>query len=250
MLHITYFYDYVLAEKQITTTLKKESSPREFKLQIITPARKFLGLSFGGGFVKLSRLYDINGKLIHARNYSKELNEEIKDFKKDLKIPYLKLWKGFIYTIFLFLILSAVWGIKTKMSNGYREEGFEILTQKLKTLQTGQLYGVSFFTDKNGNSIEGLPEGWIKIVKLEGDTLFIQRSKQTAPVNPIFDIQYIESIKPKEDSDWESKVERVNYPFLREELKEKGHKSFDLISIENSHKKHSQILMTIKGTEN
>ena len=72
MFFIFSIYDFVLAEKTVTATLKKENAPRNFTLQIITPARRFIGLPFGGGFVKLSRLYDEQGKLIHARNYSDE----------------------------------------------------------------------------------------------------------------------------------------------------------------------------------
>jgi len=249
MLFIYTIYDFVLAEKTITTTLKNESVPKNFTLQIITPARKFIGLPFGGGFVKLSRLYDEHGKLIHARNYSDELKAEIKVFKKDYPIPYFQLWKGFFIIALVLVIGSIIYGIKNKIGNQQRENETEKLFNNLQQLKEGQRYGAEFFTNSNGDNIDGLPAGWIKINKIVGDTLFIQRSKKLETASALFDMDKISSIKPQSDSDWEEKIEKMNYRLFSDQLKEPNKKSVDLLYIGNDREKYSGIILTIKGSE-
>lgn len=249
MLFIYSIYDFVLAEKTITTTLKNESSARNFTLQIITPARKFLGLPFGGGLVKISRLYDEHGKLIHARNYSEELKAEIKAFKKNYAIPYFQLWKGFLFIFAAILIWAAIYGVKNKIASQQRENETEKLFNNLQHLKADQLYGVTFFTDSKGKSLDGLPSGWIKINKIVADTLFIQRSKQLDTSNALFDMDNISTIKPQSETEWEEKVERINYKLFLEQLKEPNKKSVDLLYIGSDHDNYSGVTLTVKGCE-
>jgi len=170
MFFIYSVYELNLGEKEINATLKDEPDAKPYTLRIITPGRRFIGMPFGGGLVKISRLYDANGALISPRKYSKALKSQIKEFKKECPIPYFKLWKGFIYVCIALVIGSVIFGIKNKIGNGQREKQTELTVNQLSTIKAGQLYGVSFFTDINGDNIDGLPEGWIKIVKVEGDT--------------------------------------------------------------------------------
>ncbi|MDM1296226.1 hypothetical protein HX021_18230 [Sphingobacterium sp. N143] len=249
MLFIYSIYDFVLAEKPVITTLKKESSPKHFTLQIITPARKFLGLPFGGGFVKLSRLYDETGKLIHARNYSDELKTEIKAFKKDYDIPYFQLWKGFLFVFAAILVWAAIYGIKNKIGNQTRENETARMIENLQHLKPGQLYGATFFTDHEGNSINGVPAGWIKIDKIVGDTVFVQRSKKIEDSAAVFDMDNIAAIKPQSPEEWEDKIEKMDYKLLTEQLQEANKKSVDVVYIGQDHEKYAGVIFTIKGTE-
>lgn len=91
MFFIYTVYDYFLGEKEVTATLKNDVDPKPYTLRIITPARKFIGMPFGGVLVKISRLYDAHGDLIHARKYSQQLKDQVKAFKKELAIPYFKI---------------------------------------------------------------------------------------------------------------------------------------------------------------
>lgn len=249
MLFIYSIYDFVLAEKTVTTTLKNDSSARTFTLQIITPARKFLGLPFGGGLVKISRLYDGRGQLIHARNYSDELKAEIKTLKKAYSIPYFQLWKGFVFVFAAILIWAGIYGVKNKIAGQQRENETEKLFSNLQHLEAGQLYGVTFFTNSNGGNINGLPSGWIKINKIVADTIFIQRSKQLETNKALFEMDNISSIKPKSETDWEEKIERMNYKLFLEQLKEPNKKGVDLIYIGPDHDNYSGVIFTIKGSE-
>lgn len=249
MFFIFSIYDFVLAEKRVTTTLKKENSPRNFTLQIITPARKFIGLPFGGGFVKLSRLYDEQGKLIHARNYSDELKSEIKAFKSQYSIPYFQLWKGFLIVAAAILVWAVIYGVKNKIGNQQREKEAGQMIDNLKHLKAGQLYGATFFTDQDGNSIDGLPAGWIKIDKIVGDTVFIHRSKQLDTNSALFDMKNIASIKPQSIDEWQDKTEKIDLKLLNKKLQETGTERVDLLYIGKDHEKYSGVILTIKGSE-
>lgn len=242
-------YELVLAEKKVTTTLKKESAPRNFTLQIITPAREFLGMPFGGGLVKMSRLYDQHGRLVHASNYSKELKSDIKNLKKDYPIPYFKLWKGFIFVCVAVLLAAAVYGIKRKIDNQERQSDVAHMIEKLQNIQAGQLYGATFFADEYGNSIQGVPAGWIKINKIVGDTIYIQRSKKLDDSVIVFDMDKIASVKPKSAADWEEKVEKMDYKLFVEQLNKPNVKNIDLLYIGADREKYSGVIFTIKGSE-
>lgn len=242
-------YELVLAEKKVTTTLKKESAPRNFTLQIITPAREFLGMPFGGGLVKMSRLYDQHGRLIHASNYSQELKSEIKHFKKDYPIPYFKLWKGFVFVCAAVLIGAAVYGIKHKIDHQQRQHDVAHMMDKLQNIQAGQRYGATFFTDQYGNSIQGVPAGWIKIDQIVGDTLYIQRSKKLDESVIVFAMDKIASFKPKSAAAWEEKIEKMDYKLLLEQLKKPHVKNVDLLYIGADRAKYTGVILTIKGSE-
>ncbi|VTR28912.1 Uncharacterised protein [Sphingobacterium thalpophilum] len=249
MLFIYSIYDFVLAEKKITTTLKQENESRNFTLQIITPARKFIGMPFGGGMVKISRLYDEHGKLIHARRYSDELKAEIKSFKKEHAIPYFQLWKGFLLVFAGILIWAAIYGVKNKMANQQRKQETVRLFEQLQHLSAGQLYAATFFTNSNAEGIDGVPAGWIKINKIAGDTLFVQRSKKLDTEHALFDMAHMASIKPQAVSDWNEKIEKIDLKLLRDQLQETNKKSVDLIYIGPDHDKYSGVICTVKGSE-
>ncbi|QES87954.1 hypothetical protein [Rhizosphaericola mali] len=249
MIFFYQMYDYVLGEKEIIATLKNETHTQRFTLKIITPARKFVYMSYGGGLVKISRLYDVNGQLIHARNYSDEIKNEVKNFKRQLKIPYFQLWKGFLYTIVVLIIAAIIFSIKNKIKTNDLKGQSAHLTEQLQALKPGQLYGISNFTDAEGNSVNGLPESWIKIVKIDQDTIYIQRSKQTIPVKAMFEMSHISSIKPKNESEWEPNLEKISYPFLKSQLSESDKMSYDAVYIGDDKEKYSGIVFTLKGAE-
>lgn len=249
MIFFYQMYDYVLGEKEIIATLKNETHTQRFKLQIITPARKFLYMSYGGGLVKISRLYDVNGQLIHARNYSDEIKNEVKNFKRQLKIPYFQLWKGFWYTFVVLIIAAIIFSIKNKIQTNDLKDQSAHLTEQLQALKPGQLYGVTNFTNAEGNSVDGLPESWIKIVKIDQDTVFIQRSKQTVPLKAMFELSHISSIKPKNESEWEPNIEKISFPSLKSQLSESGKMSYDALYIGDDKEKYSGVVFTFKGAE-
>ncbi|MFU1859408.1 hypothetical protein ACK8HY_20585 [Sphingobacterium sp. NGMCC 1.201703] len=248
MLFIYTRYEYVLGSKDITATLKNETKPQRFNLHIITPATKFLGFPVGGGLVKMSRLVNQQGQVIHARNYSPEIKEEVKNFKKTLTIPYFKLWKGYLFIASIAIVGSIIYGIKLN-SDGkkYRNEK-ENLAKSAQQLQTGQLYGANFFTDAEGNNIQGLPAGWVKIVKIEGDTVFVQRSKKTSD-RAMFEMKDLASIKPTSDADWNDHIEKMNYPLFKEAIQNKNLSGIDLSYIGVDHDKYPGVIMSFKGVE-
>lgn len=248
MLFIYTRYEYILGSKEIIATLKNETKPQRFNLHIITPATKFLGFPVGGGLVKMSRLVNPQGQVIHARNYSPEIKEEVKTFKKTLKIPYFKLWKGYLIIASIAIAGSIIYGIKLN-SDGkkYRNEK-ENLAKAAQQLQTGQLYGASFFTDVEGNSIQGLPAGWVKIIRIEGDTVFVQRSKKMSD-RVMFEMKDLESIKPTSDADWNDHIEKMNYPLFKEAARNKNLSGLDLLYIGEGHDTYSGVIMSFKGVE-
>lgn len=248
MFFIYTLYDYVLGEKKITTTLKKDPTARNYTLQIITPARSFLGAPVGGGFVKLSRLYTEEGKLIHARHYSDELKAEVKAYKKNFSIPYFHIWKGFIYFTLAALIGGIIYAGKLKYDRLQSANSTAALVDKLQQLQPGQQYGVSLYTNLEGEN-QSLQEAWIKINKIEADTVFIQRSKQTREVTGLFDMTKLAPIKPNNEQEWETTIERVNYPRLKEQLEEKDKSSFDLQYIGDDLNRYRGIVFSIKGND-
>lgn len=248
MIFIYSVYEYILGEKEITATLKDEVDFKPYTLRIITPARRFIGMPFGGGLVKISRLYDANGNLIKTRKYSNELKDQIKDFKQECPIPYFKLWKGFVFVFVALIIGSIIYGIKNKIENGQRTEQTTLTVNQLSVIKAGDLYGVSFFTDVTGNNIDGLPEGWIRIVKIEGNSIFAQRSKETVPVKPVFDMDHIMPILPKTESDWEPTVEKFDYDLLASQIQESsGKSSFDLMYVDSEREKYNGVVLSIKG---
>ncbi|GGE96558.1 hypothetical protein SAMN05443634_110137 [Chishuiella changwenlii] len=242
-------YEHILGRKFITGTLKKENQPQQFELYIITPGTKFLGLPMGGGLVKLSRLYTMNGELIHARNYSPEIKNEVKKLKKTLKIPYFKLWKGYLIILAIVSVAAVIFAINNKIkANKYNDQTTH-LNEALNNLKAGQLYGATFFTDAEGNSINGLPQGWIKIEKIEGDTIFVKRSLKTETDKALFEMENISKFKPTTENEWNSHVEKINYPLLKKGLQEKDNDRFDLLYIGKDNEKYSGVTISLKGAE-
>jgi hypothetical protein len=153
--------------------------------------------------------------LIHARNYSDELKAEIKAFKSQYSIPYFQLWKGFLIVTAAILIWAVIYGVKNKLGNQQREKEVAQMVDNLKQLKAGQLYGATFFTDQDGNSINGLPAGWIKIDKIVGDTIFIHRSKQLDTNSALFDMKNIASFRPQSTDEWQEKTEKMDLNLLK-----------------------------------
>lgn len=243
-------YEYVLGNKVVSATLKNQAHSETYDLEIITPAIKFFWfLPMGGGLVKISRLYNAQGELLHAKNYSSELKNEIKQFKKTLKVPYLKLWSGYLILLSIALIGSVIYGMKMKKDATKFNEQTERLTQSLQNLQKGQCYAASFFTDENGNQINGLPAGWIRIERIDGDTIFVKRSLEVAYDKALFKMEDLTPIKPTTDAEWNPKTEKLNYSLLKNDLTEEDKKQFNLMYIGSDHEKYQGVIMTLKGVE-
>ncbi|SEO18602.1 hypothetical protein SAMN05216436_1448 [bacterium A37T11] len=248
MLFLYTRYEYVLGSKQIISSLKNQTHKENFNLRIITPAVKFLGIPIGGGLVKLSRLVNSDGKVIHARNYSPEIKEEVKALKKTLKIPYFKLWKGYLFVLFLAIIGFVIYGTKLYLEGReYRSER-QNLTTAVQQLKTGQLYGASFFTDTKGNNMNELPYGWVKIKKIAGDTVFVQRSKKLVN-NAIFNMENLKPIKPTSEADWDEHVEKMNYTLLKQAANGEDITGVDLRYIGAGHNIYPGVIMSLKGVE-
>ena len=241
--------DYVLAEKVVATTLKKEDTPRTFTLRIITPTIQFLGLPMGGGLAKVSRLIDENGNVIHARNYADDLKAEVKELKKNCAVPYLKLWKGYLIIATLVLVAAVIYNLKNKATNAKNEVAAAHLMEQLHGLKEGQLYGATFFTDADANHLDGLADGWIRINRIAGDTVFVQRSIQLMGSTPVFDMAEIAGIKPQSDADWEPKEEKINYRLLQSTLEDPNAARVDVFYIGADNDKYSGVAFTIAGTE-
>jgi hypothetical protein len=119
----------------------------------------------------------------------------------------------------------------------------------LQQRKTGQLYGSAFFTDQDGNSINGLPAGWIKIDKIVGDTIFIHRSKQLDTNSALFDMKNIASFRPQSTDEWQEKTEKMDLNLLKKQLEDAATKKVDLLYIGKDHEKYSGVILTIKGSE-
>lgn len=249
MIFIYTVKDYILAEKVVTTTLKKEDTPRTFTLRIITPSIQFLGLPMGGGLAKVSRLIDENGKVIHARNYRDDLKAEVKALKKDCRVPYLKLWKGYLILAAVILVAAVIFNLKNKADNAKNEVAAAHLMEQLHGLKEGQLYGATFFTDADANHLDGLADGWVRINKIVSDTIVVQRSRELMTTAPVFDMANIADIKPQSEADWESKEEKINYRLLQSALEDPTATRVDVMYIGADNDKYSGVAFTIKGTE-
>ncbi len=250
MLFIYSVYEHLIKSKDITASLKNEPEPQQFTLNIITPAREFLGLPFGGGLVKLSRLYDQQGNLINTTRYSPELKKQIKEFKKECPIPYFRLWKGFIFVAIALAVGSIIYGVKNKIESDSRAEKTAYMVERLNHIENGQLYGASFFIDSKGNNIDGLPEGWIKIIKVEGDTIFLQRSKQTIPTSGLFTLENIVPILPQSKQEWDPTIEKLNYNSIRSQMAESPARgSVDALYIGTDLEKYNGVVLSIKAAK-
>ncbi len=242
-------YDFVLGQKQVHTKLKNADQPASYTLQIVVSARKFLGLHFGAAFMKTSRLYDDQGRKIASKYYPEDLKEEISRFKSELKIPHFFLWKGIVYAAAIILVVAVVTNFKNKAATNRLDEQHAHMVTQLSQLKQGQQYGVSFFTDKDANSIDGVPSGWIRITNIVGDTIFVQRAKTMSTSDAVFDMEKIASIKPQGEQDWEEKMEKINYPLLKRQLQQQEQKRYDVTYIGSDHDKYSGIVFTIKGAQ-
>ncbi|MFZ4860760.1 hypothetical protein ACL9RF_01100 [Sphingobacterium sp. Mn56C] len=242
-------YDYTLGQKRITGVLKNKELPEQLDLYMVTPGIKYFGLPVGGGFVKMSRLYNANGDLIPVTDYSPEIKETVKAFKSSVSIPYFQLWKGYLSLLVIALVGAVIYAIKTGQDGKQYKNDIQNMTTALQQIHAGQLYGVTFFTDAEGNSIEGLPAGWIRVNKVDADTLFIQRSVATARSKVIFKMDDIASIKPETDSDWNPKIEKINYSSLKKSLQEEGKKRFDLLYIGSDYENYRGVIMSINAAE-
>lgn len=194
------------------------------------------------------RCYTIHGKLIPRSKYSSELKQRIKSFKKECPIPHYQLWKGFIYVLVAILLASAIFAVKNRIESNTREKGITAMISKLSQIEVGQLYAVSFFSNLAGQSINGLPEGWIRVVKVEEDVIFAQRSKRTNPVSPIFDMDKLIPILPQGEQDWETAVEKFDYKLLSKQLAEPVTSGrFDLLYAPEDREIYSGVVLSIKG---
>ncbi|MFD1768827.1 hypothetical protein [Sphingobacterium suaedae] len=246
MFFIYTIYDYVLGEKEISATLKDDMETKPYTLQIVTQARRFLGLPFGGGLVKMSRVYDVRGNLINTTRYSKDLKATIKAFKKECPIPFFKLWKGFVFVAAAVAISSLIFSIKTNIERNNSQEKIAHTVEKLTHIKTGQLYAVSYFANVDGQSINGLPEGWLRVVQVVGDTIFAQRSKQKIDASPLFAIDKLLPILPQTEEEWEPAIERFDYQILRSHIENPSPRGrFDLLYVEPDRKKYDGVVLTI-----
>ena len=242
-------YDYVLGEKWVDTQLTNEPQPSQYQIKIVVPARTFIGLPFGGGFMKVARVYDKNGQTVRSKYYSEELKEEISRFKQTFTIPYFQLWKGMLYAVVAIAVVGVFMHFKNRAKMNELGDQQVNMKAQLTQVKEGQRYGVVFFTDKDGNSVDGLPEGWILIHKIEGDTLFVRRSKQTVPLHAVFEMKNIEPIKPASDGEWESRIEKVNYSSLKQQLDRPEKKRYDASYIGSDKEKYSGVCFTLQGAE-
>ena len=249
MIFIYTTYEYILGQKQITTTTTNETSPRSYTLRIITPARKFLGLPFGGGLVKVSRLIDQKGKRVHAKYYSDELKKEIHSFKQELSIPYFRLWKGFIFLAVAIVIGSVIYSTRNKVASKHRADDAAHMIESLENVKAGQFYGATFFVGASGVQLPELSDGWIKIVGVEADTLFVQRSKVLMPSGAVFSLEAMDQFKPLKAQDLNPKIEKVNLPLLREALAEKDAQKVNAMYIGDDNETYGGVAFTIKASE-
>src|SRR5690606_41428866 len=114
-----------------------------------------------------------NGKVIHARNYRDDLKAEVKALKKDCRVPYLKLWKGYLILAAVILVAAVIFNLKNKADNAKNEVAAAHLMEQLHGLKEGQLYGATFFTDADANHLDGLADGWVRINKIVSDTIVV-----------------------------------------------------------------------------
>lgn len=251
MIFIYHTYEYLLKSKEITATLKDDAQEKNYTLNIVTIARDFLLMPFGGGLVKISRLYDAQGNLIKSSRYSKELKAQIKEIKKESPVPYFRLWKGFLFVLIALVIASAIMGIKNKIDSNDRAETAAQMIEELTNIHPGQIFAASFFTDIEGNNINGLPEGWVRVMKLENDVLFLQRSKQTVTPAGLFDLEHLIPILPNTEEEWAPVAERFDYSLIKQQLEESPKRSrIDASYIEQDYEKYRGVVITIKGVKN
>lgn len=239
-------YKYVLGSRHIQATLKNKAVPESLHLDVIVEGIQFLAMPVCSSFIKKARLANGEGSIIPVEHYSQEVKREVEELKRKLKIPYFKLWRG---ALILLSIVCIALGTKKQIEAVAYTFQKQNLAANLQQIKVGQLYGAIFFSDSEGNDLSGLPSGWVRIQRIDGDTIFLQRSKKMLK-KPIIKFKDFEQIKPRSEADWSSKLEKIDCPLVKEAAKSDQLTGVDLFYIGEGLEKNFGIVMTLKTAGN
>lgn len=212
-------HKYVLGSKSIYATLNDKAASEMLNLEIYVDYFKFLWLPTGCSFFKKCRLMNSEGVLIDSRQYSPEIKKDIEDFKKNLKIPYFKLWKGRLLFLAVGLLIAVFLALKQKKASEDFGSQKQNLAEAVKQIKAGQLYGVLFKDDAERIANPRLLSGWVRIQRIEGDTIFVQHSKKIVEQAFLKSADF-KSIKPSSEEDWSGKIEKIDYKLFKEAVKD------------------------------
>jgi len=65
----------------------------------------------------------------------------------------------------------------------------------------------------------------------------------------LFTMADLSPIKPTKESDWNDRVEKINYSLLKKQLTDGGNQRYDLLYIGDDNKKYNGVIMSVKGAE-
>lgn len=173
--HMIFIYsinEKQLIQKNIQGKLKNAQVEESFVLAISQHYISWLGPWFPAS-VKKSRLYTIQGKEILKADWSDLIKNEAEVLKE--AVPFQI---GFFRNTIIFLIAIAVLSVVMPKINAKKSAEAatrkETLYNRLRQLKQGDILRVSFINTADEQSINGI--GLVKVMKIEGDSIFIVRS--------------------------------------------------------------------------
>lgn len=161
-----------LSQKNIQGKLKNAQVEESFILTISQHYISWLGPWFPAS-VKKSRLYTAQGKEIPKVDWSDHIKKEANALKA--AVPFQI---GFFRNTIIFLVAIAILSVVMPKINAKKSAETatrkETLYNRLRQLKQGDILRVSFINTADEQSMNGI--GLVKVMKIEGDSIFIVRS--------------------------------------------------------------------------
>lgn len=173
MIFIYSIVEKQLTQKSINTTLKSNSVPQDIFLTVSQKYISWLGPWFPAS-PKMTKAFNQQGEEIRRKEWIDLVKSEARSLKET--VPFQ--WGFFRNTIILLVVFGVLAIIRPGMNKRAAEaiaKQNEQLQYAVENLSGGDIAVVSFYNDVQGKSMNGI--GLIKINHVEGDTIFINRSK-------------------------------------------------------------------------
>ncbi|MEH6305906.1 hypothetical protein RYH73_09655 [Olivibacter sp. CPCC 100613] len=179
MIFIYTFIDKQLAQKSLRKALKNSQVEEPLQLTVTQRYISWLGPWFPAG-PKTNRLYTAQGREIPKVDWSDAIKTEAKTLKENVPFQI-----GFFRNTIIFLTAIAILSIIMPKINAKKSAettaAKEALYKRLAQIKTGDILRVSFINTVDEQSMNGI--GLIKVMKIEGDSIFIARSKTVVEDN-------------------------------------------------------------------
>ncbi|MFC6103277.1 hypothetical protein [Olivibacter domesticus] len=213
MIFIYSIVEKQLTQKSINATLKSNSVPQDIFLTVSQKYISWLGPWFPAS-PKMTKAFNQQGEEIRRKEWIDLVKSEARSLKET--VPFQ--WGFFRNTIILLVVFGVLAIIRPGMNKRAAEaiaKQNEQLQYAVENLSGGDIAVVSFYNDVQGKSMNGI--GLMKINHVEGDTIFINRSKTV-----------IDNMKPTEAANidrsegaFETIIEKIKRPVLISSVKDR-----------------------------